>query len=123
MDKDFILKKEIFENNLDILIDINKFNQILCKCQKCLELYYEKGIKFIGSKETLVDDWENRQILEDKLNEEASQDNEENRQIIDKIDNCDFHMIPEIREMPIEKVIIKYLLITSLANNFKSNYE
>jgi len=69
-----------------------------------LQLYSDRKIGFVSSKEELTDDWNNRELLEDKLDDQASLDNEENREIINKIDNFDINMLPEVREMPIEKV-------------------
>ncbi len=98
------LKNTIFADKLDILVDINNFFQLLCKCETCLQLYSDRKIGFVSSKEELTDDWNNRELLEDKLDDQASLDNEENREIINKIDNFDINMLPEVREMPIEKV-------------------
>jgi hypothetical protein len=95
---------------LDILVDMNRFFETLCKCEKCSELYSDKNISFISSKEQFIDDWNNRELLEDKLDEQANLDNEENREIISKIDNFDINMLPEVREMPIEKVNFHVLL-------------
>ena len=89
---------------MDILVDINSFFKTLCKCAKCLQLYSERNISFISSKEELIDDWNNRELLEDKLDEQANLDNEENREIISKLDNFDVNSLQEVKEMPIEKV-------------------
>ena len=93
---------------------MKKFFKSLCKCKNCLEFYEEKNISFISSKEFLIDDWLNRKLLEDKLDEEANQDNEENREIINKIDNFNINLLPEVREMPIEKVINYFSFLTIL---------
>jgi hypothetical protein len=87
------------------MIDFNRFFKILCKCEKCSQLYSDRNISFISKKEEFIDDWNNRELLEDKLDKQANLDNEENRDIISKIDNFDINMLPEVRVMPIEKVI------------------
>lgn len=98
------LKAIIIQKKLDIFIDLCIFFNILCKCEKCLQIYEDRHISFIATKEELIDDWSNRKLLEEKLNEEANEDNEENREIINEIDNCNINLLPEIKEMPIEKV-------------------
>lgn len=90
---------------MDILVDITRFFNLLCKCEKCQKLYCDKNISFLSSKEEFIDDWDNRQLLEDKLDEQANLDNEENREIMSKIDNFNVNLLPEVREMPIEKVL------------------
>lgn len=107
--------------------------KLLCKCEKCLKLYNEKYVGFIATKEELIDDWNNRELLEDKLDEQANLDNEENKEIINKIDNFDFNLLPEVRNLPIEKVIknlksyslflIFLIIFILIANCFESNNE
>lgn len=88
------------------MVDINSLFNSLCKCDDCLNLYKKLDISFIASKEAFIDDWLNRELIEDKLNDEANQDSEENRALINKIDNCNINLLPTISEMPIEKVYI-----------------
>jgi len=102
--KNNIIRDFIFENNKDIVVDLERFYNIICKCDSCLNLYREKNISFISSKRDFLDDWNNRELLEDKLNKQVNEDNEENREILGNIDNIEMNMLPEIREMPIEKV-------------------
>jgi len=71
-------------------------------------MYENRDIGFIATKEELIDDWSNRKLLEEKLSEEANEDNDENREIINEIDNYNINLLPEIKEMPIEKVGILF---------------
>jgi hypothetical protein len=98
----------INENKLkdkDIFINLKKFYHILCKCSKCKEKYSHSRIEFITSS-NFLEDWESRTLIEDKLNKQAEEETNENKNLVTDINNINMFESGKIKSLPVEKVFL-----------------
>lgn len=103
--------KQMQENNnsdkaeKDVFVDVQKLSSMLCRCDTCLEIYKESKVSNIHTPE-FYNDWNNRELIEDVLSQQAEEDNPDNQDIISSVDNINLFNYAHIKNLPVEKVII-----------------
>jgi hypothetical protein len=88
----------------DILINLKNLNEILCKCNNCIEKYNKLNLKFLS--EDFHADWINRVNLEEQLIKDVEEDTEENKNNLNNLNNCELKDIRGIKNLSMEKVIL-----------------
>ena len=71
----------------DLFIDAEAFVEMICKCDKCVNVYKKEDIEFLANPDFLKD-WLNRRFLEDNLSviSKEMEDDEKNNEIIAELD-------------------------------------
>lgn len=90
--------------NKDLLVDIKKFYDTLCKCNKCLEVYKLNTIEFIITPD-FITDWSERTLIEDEVYDEAKKNTEENQNIIKDLHQVNIFNTHSVQNLSVEKVI------------------
>jgi hypothetical protein len=91
----------------DIFIDLQKFSSNICRCPQCQDLYIENKVEFLCDT-NLVEEWENRQLMEDNLAKEAENCQEELPRVIED-EMQTFFNFPEVKKLSIEKVKLNFI--------------
>ena len=90
-------------SDYDIIVDIKSVIDIMCKCERCSEMYEKNDISYI-LKSNFCEDLKSRTMVEDKLKEETDMKKEENQNLITDLNNSNFFNIGRVKSLPMEKV-------------------
>jgi hypothetical protein len=95
------------------MIHVDELEKMLCKCNKCISLYNEKGLKFLEN--NFYKEWIQRHLFEDEINEDLDECKEENKKIINNINNMNIYQSNAIKSLDVEKQVE----LSLVSNEFK----
>ena len=111
--KDNIFIDNIVSQKKDVMIHVDELEKMLCKCNKCISLYNGKGLKFLEN--NFYKEWIQRHLFEDEINEDLDECKEENKKIINNINNMNIYQSNAIKSLDVEKQVE----LSLVSNEFK----
>jgi len=113
------LLEEIISNKNELIISTKNLEKILCYCESCKELYKEKKLDYLISG-NFYTEWYKRVLFEDKIEEEINKNTDENKEILNSIENIDLFKTNVIKSLDVEKQIELALVSNEFINEFKN---
>ena len=107
---------EIVNLKKDVIVYGEKLEELLCKCNKCLLLYKDKNVSFLGG--NAYKEWNERNLFEDEINSEIDIDKEENKMIIDNINEINLYQTNVIKNLNYDKQIELSLITKEFKEQF-----
>ena len=107
---------EIVNLKKDLIINGEKLEELLCKCNKCLLLYKDNGVSFLGG--NVYKEWTERNLFEDEINSELDIDKEENKMIIDNINDINLYQTNVVKALNYDKQIELSLITKEFKEQF-----
>ena len=107
---------EIVSVQKDLIVCGEKLEELLCKCGNCLLLYKDNGVSFLGG--NAYKEWTERTLFEDEINSELDVDKEENKMIIDNINEINLYQTNVVKALDYDKQVELSLITKEFKEQF-----